>query len=516
MSKSSKAFRYESIEGKLFLGRLFSTIRLFFLSLFSLITLIALQGCSIQDMGKALLVFLALMLAGGESPPPFTLQTVASLSASSFSGRADVPLVFDTSPTFFDRSKFLTPVDSKAEPNQAFRFVIKWDFGDGTTGQGAPFTHVYAAPGTYKVTVTVCDLQGNELRSAMFIIVIGPALNAIVANSTGDSVTLINLDTLVTTEIAVGNNPIAARIAPNGITALAANFNGGGNSTTSVIDLITKTKVIDLITGQGAIGIDFTSDSKTAYVSSQVDDVVTVLDLTNNTVVTSIPLGGFGGASVVLAPDEKRAYATGGTLPNAISVIDTTTNTKVTEIVTTFNNPSFPVFTPDGSLALSGTQGSRLVAINTTTLTTTDIFTASSSIAPVVTPDSKKAFVSNRTAAVDFISVVDLVNLTKITDVQVGNQPGNTAITPDGKKVLALSEADDTVAFIDTTSNQQIGSRLTVGGFPRGIRITPDGKRAVVVNFDDETLSIIDIANQLLITDIPVGNGPLFVGVTPK
>jgi len=37
-----------------------------------------------------------------------------------------------------------------------------WDFGDGTTAQGARVTHTYTKPGTYKVILTVGDGSGTE------------------------------------------------------------------------------------------------------------------------------------------------------------------------------------------------------------------------------------------------------------------------------------------------------------------------------------------------------------------
>ncbi|NQT95317.1 MAG: PKD domain-containing protein, partial [Candidatus Omnitrophica bacterium] len=42
------------------------------------------------------------------------------------------------------------------------RLTYRWDFGDGTTGEGAKVSHEYTEPGMYKVVLTVDDNQGTE------------------------------------------------------------------------------------------------------------------------------------------------------------------------------------------------------------------------------------------------------------------------------------------------------------------------------------------------------------------
>jgi hypothetical protein len=50
-----------------------------------------------------------------------------------------------------------TAVDGGSIPS------IRWDFGDGTTGQGASVGHIYVKPGTYDVRVTATDQAGHAV-----------------------------------------------------------------------------------------------------------------------------------------------------------------------------------------------------------------------------------------------------------------------------------------------------------------------------------------------------------------
>lgn len=51
--------------------------------------------------------------------------------------------------------------DASDSTDNAYLDSYAWDFGDGTTAEGATVAHAYAAPGDYAVTLTVTDASGN-------------------------------------------------------------------------------------------------------------------------------------------------------------------------------------------------------------------------------------------------------------------------------------------------------------------------------------------------------------------
>lgn len=55
-------------------------------------------------------------------------------------------------------------------------FSWSWSWGDGATGSGAKAEHVYAAPGTYEVRLTVVDAGGHNAQSARSVTVARPDL----------------------------------------------------------------------------------------------------------------------------------------------------------------------------------------------------------------------------------------------------------------------------------------------------------------------------------------------------
>jgi len=61
------------------------------------------------------------------------------------------------------------------EPGKGGPDTFAWAFGDGGTADGRNPAHVYAAPGTYEVTLTITDASGASEEADPVEVVVGPA-----------------------------------------------------------------------------------------------------------------------------------------------------------------------------------------------------------------------------------------------------------------------------------------------------------------------------------------------------
>jgi PKD repeat protein len=128
------------------------------------------------------LIVAALAAAGARSVPP-----VASFAANPNSGTPSLSVDVDGS--------------ASSDPDGTI-VSYDWDFGDTTTGSGVTATHVYAATGTYRITLTVTDNAGDTASTTVDVDCISatnlPPLHTIGAfPSTGTAPLLLQVESLV-------------------------------------------------------------------------------------------------------------------------------------------------------------------------------------------------------------------------------------------------------------------------------------------------------------------------------
>ena len=168
-----------------------------------------------------------------------------------------------------------------------------------------------------------------------------------------------------------------------------------------------------------------------------------------------------------------------------------------------------------GVAAAAARKSNRLLPRRRSRLAALALLAALASIALAASAaDARNAYVVNS----GDVSVIDTTTNTNLgTSISVGATSRAIAITPDGDRAYVVNVGDNDVSVIDIVTNTRLASDIEVGALPKAIAISPDGERAYVVNDGDGDVSVIDAAtNTKLSDDIPVGDGPEAIAITPN
>lgn len=99
------------------------------------------------------------------------------------------------------------------------------------------------------------------------------------------------------------------------------------------------------------------------------------------------------------------------------------------------------------------------------------------------------------------VSVINTTTDTSVATVNVGSNPVEIAVSPDGAKVYVANYYGSTVSVIETASNT-VTATVNVGDNPNGIAVSPDGKNVYVTNLGNLNMSVIDTATNTVIDTI--------------
>ncbi|MGE0206904.1 MAG: YncE family protein [Candidatus Babeliales bacterium] len=258
-------------------------------------------------------------------------------------------------------------------------------------------------------------------------------------------------------------------------------------------------------------------------------------------VVATVPVG-ITPAGLALTPDDAFAYVANNnnytyTGMDTVSVIDLSNNTVIKTIHdASFNEPYTVTINKDGTKAY-------ITNSNSTTITIIDIKTNSVSgiiygfdgpSGLVITPDQKRGYVNNYggpegvgSGNAVTLNIVDLVSLAITGTIHVDLAPAALAISSDGARVYSANYVDGnpgtgTVNVIDTASNTLTATIFGFSG-PFDIVLTPDDKYAYVTNFGSNnfipvgtTVSVADLKKNVIIQTIDVGLQPAGIALTPN
>jgi YVTN family beta-propeller protein len=369
-------------------------------------------------------------------------------------------------------------------PNKAAR-----DLASGTPG-----------PDTATFTITVTDILGAATSVDVTVPVVPNPAPVEPAPPTN----------YVVTPVTVGTGPSGVAVTD----AFTYVINYDSNNIT-VIDTATNQFVKNIDVGRGPLSVAASEEGKRVYVSNSLDNTVSVLDatpntVTTNTVVDTIEIDLPGGyvdnpeagrlvydnkvTELALNREGTRLYvnATDG----SVRVVDTQNDTVIrTAYLGTFNDLKV---SPDGT-RLYGTPGVGLTVIDTDTMTAVGVqagpvwdhnamqsaYTDSNgNIA--VSPDGKRVYVTYSATTVA-TGTGGHTSGSFITDAQ-----GITWMITGGSGGVSVIDTDPASA----TYNKEI-ARVTVPDWAQDL-VVSDG-RLYVTDWDDMSVTVIDTTTNAIV-----------------
>jgi len=357
------------------------------------------------------------------------------------------------------------------------------------------------APETATITVTPGVAGGSACTSAdiSFTITVRPAVGV---DSIADQVACAGQ--LVEVDFTGLGNPDFVWLNDNPAIGLPAS--GTGDISFNAAN-VTATETAT-ITVAPAAGSGF------AYITNNVTNDVSVIDLATNTVVATIPVG-FAPFGVSVSADGSRIYVTNRESNNgSVSVIDAATNTVIATIPVGVN-PAGVAVSPDGSLALVANSGSSSVSLLETFTNTVLATIPTPGVFPsgvTFHPDGFRAYIS----ASNRVLVLDVIAGVITATIPVGGGGYGLRVSPDGSRVYVACANTDNLYVLDAATNAVLVV-VPVGDAPSGVVISPDGSRVYIANENDATVSVLDAATNTVVANIPVSgllSGPIGISIT--
>ena len=196
------------------------------------------------------------------------------------------------------------------------------------------------------------------------------------------------------------------------------------------------------------------------YVSTELDNTISIIDPKTMKIVGSVPTGQAESHMFVISHDGKRAY-TANVGPGTVSVIDLDAR-KVLKVIPISSNTQRISLSVDGSMVFTSDQTkNRLAVIDTATdavKSWVDLPGHGYGTAP--TPDGKWLVVA--VPNVNQVAVVDLKTLQVAHTISVPKAPQEVLVRPDGQMAYVSCDSSGKVAAI-RISDWKVDSLIDAG-----------------------------------------------------
>ena len=301
--------------------------------------------------------------------------------------------------------------------------------------------------------------------------------------------------------IPVGFYPSSIAISPDSLTAWVVNDgdDGDGSGISRINQLSNEVINSFPLPSPNEIAID--PSNSYVWITTNDDGVIRI-DISNNIILPSIPVGDVL-EGIAISPDNSTVWVA-DYYDNNILYFNTVTFTPILNIPVG-QNPTKIVISSDGLFVyvLNSGEGSSVSVINNyTVIYTFTIVNYPTDLA--LSRDNSKLWISNG----DTISVLNSSTGALLQTIDISNSYG-IAITPDYSSVWVTQNDSYTVTQINATT-YEILSTISVGNYPTGIAINPDNSAVLIINSYSDTVTKLYTPGtppNFQLEGLPVPNG---------
>jgi YVTN family beta-propeller protein len=307
-------------------------------------------------------------------------------------------------------------------------------------------------------------------------------------------------------------SPAAAFFACTGL-AVAAPFAyiPDASNNVTVVDLGNRMVVTTIPVGIGPRGVAVSPSGATVYVANQGAGTISAIDAFTNTVVATMP-GGSNPLGLAMHPDGSRLYVGhNDTVDSSIGVYDATLQQKVANLGGNSHGYSL-VIDPSGAKAYQDRLTSGQIAVLDLATESGHVFNIPTGTSPglegmALDPSGTRLYVAKPFSAPQ-LTIVDTATETAIAGVPLAADGHQVAIHPNGMRAYVAMTGG--VAVVDTVTHTVV-TTVAVGQ-PTGIAVDPSGSYVYVIDQGTDKLQVIDTSTNMVVAGIPVGHLPAALG----
>ena len=300
----------------------------------------------------------------------------------------------------------------------------------------------------------------------------------------------------------------------------------------TVVDVATNQVIDSIRVGPKPHGLASPASQDILYVATEGDNSLAVVDLINNKRIAHYPVLGERPHEIEVTADGRYVYIPANR-DGVYEVFDTEKGTIITRIpvdggphnvvvspddrymyLSPLNRPKNP--DPEKEKMLGALESRNIYIVDTASHTIVDKIPLENAPRPTaISPDGKRLY-ANTDALLGFV-VIDIDSRRVISQAEyeltteeraAPSRSHGIGVTPNGTEVWSTDINHGLVHVFDVTGDQprQI-ARIETGNQPLWLTITPDGKTVYVSNRADNTVSVFDVAAKQEIKRIQLEKG---------